>query len=308
MTNERTTVVALIGPTASGKTRLGARLAKEFRGEIISADSRQVYRGLNLGAGKDLEEYVIDGVRIPHHLIDIVNLDEEFNVFAFQRLCREAIPTIVSRGHLPMIVGGTGFYIDAVLNSYAMVEAPENTALRVELEAHSTLELQRRLVQLRPKLHNTTDLLDRQRLVRAIEIAEAKQTAGEPSVSLSPILLGMRWPREELSLRIRDRLRERLETGMIDEVHALHTNGVSWDRLYLLGLEYRFVAAFLRGEIKSKNDLQQKLHAAIYQFARKQESWFRRMERNGAVIHWIERADYKAARSLLASLLPARIS
>ncbi len=286
----------VLGPTASGKTRLGARLAHALGGEILSADSRQVYRGLNIGSGKDLEEYVVDGAPLPYHLIDIVGLEEEFNVFAYQRAFYEAFAEVGGRGRLPVVVGGTGMYLDAVLRGYALVEAPGDSALRAELAGLSDEELDVRLAALKPAQHNTTDTQNRGRCIRAIEIAVAEQA--RPPAETPPVnalVLGARWEREELRARIGARLKARLAGGLIEEVKALHAGGCAWERLELLGLEYRFVAQYLQGEIKRQNDLFQKLNGAIARFAKRQETWFRRMERKGTEIAWVDRADADAA-------------
>ena len=295
--------LVVLGPTASGKTRLGVRLADLLGGEVLSADSRQVYRGLDIGSGKDLEEYVFEGRAVPYHLIDIADLDQEFSVFDFQRAFFEAFEAVTERSALPLVVGGTGMYLDAVLKRYRLVETPENPALRGELAGLSMEELAGRLVRLKPRLHNTTDLGDRDRLVRAIEIAEYEQ-AHEPAPwpEIRPVLLGTQWDRSVLRERITLRLRERLEGGMIEEVEGLYKQGYSWERLERLGLEYRFVSQYLRGEIRNKNDLRQKLNAAIHQFAKRQDTWFRRMERQGMVIHWVPQADFGAAVRILGQL------
>lgn len=289
-------LLVVLGPTASGKTRLAACLAHALGGEVVSADSRQVYRGLNLGAGKDLDEYVVEGDAVPYHLVDVTGLDTEFSVFDYQQRFYEAFAAIEGRGRLPVLAGGTGLYIEAALARYRMIEVPPNPALRAQLETLSLEALVARLQSLKPALHNTTDLMDRGRLVRAIEIAEcAKLHEPEAAPDIRPLILGTRWERGELRQRIATRLQQRLEAGMIDEVQALHDGGVSWERLELLGLEYRFAAALLQGEIENRRALFDKLFVAICQFAKRQNTWFRRMERNGAVIHWVDKADYRIA-------------
>jgi tRNA dimethylallyltransferase len=278
--------LVIMGPTASGKTRLGVGVARELGGEIISADSRQVYRGMDIGTGKDLEEYG----GIPYHLIDILDPGEEFNVFRFQRRCFSALEEILDRGRLPIIVGGTGLYLDAVLRGYRMVEAPENPDLRSEFVRLSPEELASRLLSLNPRLHNTTDLLDRERLVRAIEIAEYERThEPEQLPEIRPVVFGVRWERSILRQRITARLKARLDAGLIEEVERLHREGVAYETLEFYGLEYRFVARFLKGEL-NRNDLFQKLNSAIHDFAKRQETWFRRMERQGIEIHWLDGA------------------
>lgn len=297
--------IVILGPTASGKTRLGVGVAREVGGEIISADSRQVYRGMDLGTGKDLDEYG----ETPYHLIDLLNPGEEFNVFRFQRLCFAAMDEIRGRGRVPVIVGGTGLYLDAVLRGYRMVEAPEDPGLRAELASQSPEELASRLLALNPRLHNTTDLLDRERLARAIEIAEYERNhEPEPLPEFHPMVFGVRWERSMLRRRITARLRARLDAGLIDEVERLHREGVSYETLDFYGLEYRFVARHLQGEL-TRNDLFQKLNSAIHDFAKRQETWFRRMERQGVGIHWLDGAgepEEEALRVLRLEGFPSR--
>jgi len=281
-------LLVILGPTASGKTRLGVQVARHFGGEIISADSRQVFRRMDIGTGKDLAEYG----EIPYHLIDIREPGEEFSVFAFQRFFFDTFAEIGGRGRLPVLVGGTGLYLDAVLRGYRLIEVPENPRLRAELAQLPEAELAARLQRLRPQQHNTTDLRDRERLVRAIEIAEGEEKAGAdlpPLPTLRPLVFGLRWERSELRRRISSRLRQRLGQGMVDEVAALHADGVPWHRLEYYGLEYRFIARHLQGEL-SRNDMVQKLESAIHDFAKRQETWFRRMERQGTCVHWLEGA------------------
>jgi tRNA dimethylallyltransferase len=281
-------LLVILGPTASGKTRLGVQAAREVGGEILSADSRQVYRGMDLGTGKDLAEYG----EVPYHLIDIVDPGYEFSVFEFQRRFFDTFTEIRKRGRFPLLVGGTGLYLDAVLKGYRLVEVPENPELRSELAGLSQDALTALLLRLRPAMHNTTDLTDRERLVRAIEIAEGEAAAGAdlpPLPSLRPLVFGIRWERETLRRRITARLKERLEQGLIEEVARLHGDGVPWATLEFYGLEYRFVAAHLQGKL-NRNDMFQKLNSAIHDFAKRQETWFRRMERQGTAIRWVEGA------------------
>jgi tRNA dimethylallyltransferase len=297
---EQVNLLVVLGPTASGKTRLGVRLASEWGGEVVSADSRQVYRGLDLGSGKDLDEYTMDGVAVPYHLIDIADLDREFSVFDYQKRFYETFESLESRAILPVVVGGTGLYLEAVLRKYRMVEVPENAELRAELEAESDAALAARLVSLKGRLHNTTDLASRDRIVRAIEIAQYSASHDpEPAPDVRPLILGAQWDRPILRQRIRVRLTERIKLGLIDEVEGLHARGVPWERLEQLGLEYRFIAEYIEGKIVGKNDLIQKLSAAINRFAKRQDTWFRRMERNGFKIHWIPRADFAEAAAVV---------
>ena len=297
---EMKNLVVVLGPTASGKTRLGVELARELDGEIVSADSRQVYRGLDIGAGKDLDEYSSGGSPVAYHLIDIVDLDSEFSVFEFQQRFFSVFEDLLARTVVPIVVGGSGLYLEAVLNGYRMVDVPADPVLRADLEPLSHEALVDRLQALR-RVHNTTDLEDRDRLVRAIEIAQySAQHEPEPGPDIHPVVLGVRWDREVLRERIRKRLGERLEEGLIDEVQNLHNAGVSWEKLSFLGLEYRFVSDFLRGGIKNENDLKQKLAAAICRFAKRQETWFRRMERRGTEIYWLEGCDADHALQVIA--------
>lgn len=290
-TKTKINLLTVLGPTATGKTRLGVQLAQALGGEIISADSRQVYRGMDIGSGKDIEEYE----DVPYHLIDIVEPGTEFSVFGFQQHFYRAFEEIQTRNKLPLLVGGTGLYLDAALRGYRMVAAPENLELREELSRLDDAELAERLRQLKPRQHNTTDQTERERLVRAIEIATAESATDESAAAdslpapptINPLIIGVRWDRKIIRDRITLRLRERLKEGMIEEVTSLHAGGVPWDRLEFYGLEYRFVAQHLQGHL-NRNDLFQKLNSAIHQFAKRQESWFRRMEKQGMTIHWVE--------------------
>jgi len=309
-------MVVILGPTASGKTGLAVRLAKNRGGEIISADSRQVYRGMDLGTGKDLRDYTLDGVTIPFHLVDILEPMEEFHLFAYQRLFHRCFRDITARGALPLLVGGSGMYLEAVIRSYDLREVPENTDLRRELDKLDMDALAGRLQALQPRLHNKTDLLDRERLVRAIEIAEATRVKrassadGMPGVDpravgfmspapvIRPLVIGVRWERAMLRRRITDRLYARLQAGMVEEVATLHQQGVSWERLNNFGLEYRYISLYLQG-LMGYDDMAKTLNTRIHQFAKRQDTWFRRMERLGVVIHWIPGDDYAALASLV---------
>ena len=291
-------LLVLLGPTASGKTHLAVQAARQLDGEIISADSRQVYRGLDIGSGKDLEEYG----STPYHLIDIADPGYEFSLFDFAQAFSRAFSEIKSRNRLPILCGGTGLYLDAVLQGYELVKVGENKVLRQELELLPLSSLQKRLQSLRPDQHNSTDLEDRSRLIRAIEIAVGEKLATARPLELpdlKPRVFGLRWPRELLRKRITQRLRQRLEQGMIEEVEGLHKAGVSWETLDFYGLEYRFISQYLQGQL-NRNDLFQKLNSAIHQFAKRQETWFRRMERQGVVIHWLE-GDADPVTEMLAA-------
>lgn len=286
-------LLVILGATASGKTRLGVQLAGRLNGEIISADSRQVYCGMDIGTGKDLHEYQ----GIPYHLIDVAPAGHEFNLFQFQRLFLAAFTDICGRGGLPVLVGGSGMYLDCVLRGYRLTEVPQDPALREELAPLSMDELAFRLVRSNPRLHNSTDLTERARLIRALEIAEYRGGAGEDWPELAPLTIGIRWERAQLRERITKRLKERMEQGMIEEVERLHAMGTSWEQLEFYGLEYRYLARYLKGEL-SRNDMFQKLNSAIHDFAKKQENWFKKMQNNGTVIQWVEGAGDPLAEAL----------
>jgi tRNA dimethylallyltransferase len=285
-------LLTILGPTASGKTRLAVALARELGGEIISADSRQVFRGMDIGSGKDLHEYG----DVPYHLIDVLDAGEEFSVFAFQKMYLSAFADITKRGYTPILCGGSGLYLDAALRGYKMAEVPPDERLRAELAHASDNELAEMLLKMRPQQHNSTDLQDRQRTIRAIEIAHGannnplpSKEGGqyEPFPDIRPLVLGIRLERTEVRRRITERLRQRLDNGMIEEVGRLHEKGIAWERLEYYGLEYRYIGAFLKGNL-SRNDMFQRLNSAIHDFAKRQDNWYRKMERNGIVIHWVD--------------------
>lgn len=276
--------LVILGATAGGKTALAVAAARHFGGEIISADSRQVYRGMDLGTGKDLAEYA----EIPYHLIDIVDAGSEYNLFLFQRDCYAAVTALHQRHCLPIICGGTGLYLEAVLKNYRLVDVPVNPQLREQMASWSDEQLRRQLLEIKPQQHNRTDLDGRERLVRAYEIAlgEATAEAAAPFI-WRPLVFGLQWPREVLRRRIAARLKERLEQGMIAEVENLHGGGVTWERLEFYGLEYRYIAQYLQGKLR-RNDMVQQLAGAIGQFAKRQETFFRRMEKHGVAINWLD--------------------
>lgn len=278
-------LLVILGPTASGKTRLAVELAKAVDGEIISADSRQVYRGMDIGTGKDLHEYG----SVSYHLIDILPPGDEFNLYEFQRRFLECFQEVRTRGKLPILAGGSGMYLDCVLRGYRLCEVPEDPDLRAELSGLPQEILAERLVRANPKQHNTTDLLERDRLIRAIEIAEHSGEI-EPWPEIAPLVVGIRWERSKLRERITVRLRDRLQSGMIEEARRLHDQGVSWEKMEFYGLEYRYLARHLKGEL-NRNDMFQKLNSAIHDFAKKQENWFRKMESRGTDIIWVEGKD-----------------
>lgn len=282
--NDSIDALVILGATAGGKTALAVAAARHFGGEIISADSRQVYRGMDLGTGKDLAEYN----EIPYHLIDIVAAGSEYNLFKFQRDCYAAVTEIRRRRCMPIICGGTGLYLDAVLKGYRLLEVPLNPQLREQVAGLSDEQLRRRLLELKPQQHNRTDLAERERLLRAYEIAVGETTV-EPADPFvwRPLVFGLQWPREVLRRRIATRLQERLEQGLIAEVADLHAGGVTWEQLEFYGLEYRYIAHYLQGRLR-RNDMVQQLTSAIGQFAKRQETFFRRMEKHGVQITWLD--------------------
>jgi tRNA dimethylallyltransferase len=260
---------------------------------------------MDIGTGKDLGDYVVDGWAVPYHLIDVVDPDYEFSVFDYQMNFSRLFTDISSRGIVPIMVGGTGLYIEAVIKGYRLLEVPENPSLRHELEKEEMKELAKRLIKLNPAVHNTTDLLDRKRLVRAIEIMEftrAHNNHESHFPSLVALAIGIRWERSVLRERITDRLNERLKAGMIEEVERLHRSGIGWEKLDFFGLEYRYVGLYLRG-MMSYREMFQKLNTRIHQFAKKQETWFRRMEKKGTTIHWINGDDYEQVAEIVKRLM-----
>ena len=292
--------LVLVGPTAVGKTSIGVSLAKALNGEIISADSRQTYRKLNIGSGKDLDEYIVDGVPVPYHLIDIVDLPLEYSVYMYQQDFYRVFKEITARGKLPVVVGGTGMYVDAIVSNYELVILPENKALHDELEATPLEVLAERLLKEQPDLHTKCDLLEKDRVIKALEIIEAKR-AGVISTSadrpvIKPFIIGTTLPRPLLWENINKRLRERVDEGMIEEVQSIHDSGISWERLEKLGLEYRFCSEYIQGKYQSKEEFIEKLFIAIRQFAKRQETWYRSMEKKGVVIHWLPMESDKNVR------------
>lgn len=282
-------LITILGPTATGKTALATEVAYRLDGEIISADSRQVFRGMDIGTGKDLADYDLHGVHIPYHLVDICDPTEEYSAYRFMGDFKAAYGDITGRGKQPVLCGGTGLYIDAVVRQYRLSDAPVNEAYRATLEQYSDEELTERLAALIP-LHNHTDTETRERLVRALEIQEYALAHPNDYIHLPDIhhlIFGIALPREEIIRRIERRLDARLEEGMTDEVQHLLDNGVKPERLMKFGLEYRHVTEYLLGHC-SLEDMRRDLFTDIRRFAKRQMTWFRRMERNGVNIHWID--------------------
>lgn len=286
-------LLCILGATATGKTRVAVALARAAGGEVLSADSRQVFRGMDVGTGKDLDEFARGGEPVRHHLIDVAEAGDEFHVFDYQLRFLAAYREVAARGSVPILCGGTGLYLDAVLNAYRLVEAPENPELRAELETMPRDALVARLAAYGP-LHNTTDTREHARLVRAIEIAEASLASDAPPFPELPSrVFGMRLPRADLRRRIASRLDDRLAAGLIEEVEGLLARGVPEHALERYGLEYRWVTRFLRGRV-DRPALRDGLLADIRRFAKRQETWFRRMERRGTRITWLDAREEPA--------------
>ena len=287
-------MITILGPTASGKTPVAACLAAEIGGEIISADSRQVYRRMDIGTGKDLADYVVDGKLIPYHLIDIREPGTKYNLFEYQQDFFDAYQDIRSRGAVPILCGGTGLYIEAVLKGYKLSPVPQNQEMRDSLEGKSLEELTQMLTELKAKtgsnMHNTTDVDSCQRAIRAIEIESYNLQHPLPKRELPPVesvIIGIDIDRELRREKITRRLKARLEEGMVDEVKALLVEGIPADDLIYYGLEYKFVTEYLVGQT-SYDEMFTRLEIAIHQFAKRQMTWFRGMERRGFDINWID--------------------
>lgn len=286
--------VTILGPTASGKTTLAAHLAVETDGEIISADSRQVYRRMDIGTGKDLADYVVNGKQIPYHLIDIAEPGTKYNLFQYQHDFRRAFDDIISRSCLPILCGGTGLYLEAVLSGYHLAPVPENKELRARLEGKALAELAGILEELKLKngsvMHNTTDVDTAKRAIRAIEIETFNGDNPAEAADFPPIdsiIIGVNIDREERRRRITERLRQRLDGGMVEEIRTLLDSGIQAADLIYYGLEYKFVTEYVIGRI-GYDEMFRLLEIAIHQFAKRQMTWFRGMERRGFTIHWID--------------------
>lgn len=289
-------MITILGPTASGKTSVAAALALRTGGEIISADSRQVYRRMDIGTGKDLADYTIGDVHIPYHLIDIAEPGTKYNLFQYQQDFHTAYNDIRSRGKLPILCGGTGLYIEAVLGGYSLSPVPQNQKLRESLEGKSLDQLTQMLVRLKQKngsnMHNRTDVDTAQRAIRAIEIETYNLEHPTPQRQMPPVdslVIGINIDRELRREKITRRLKARLEEGMCDEICSLIDGGVNPDDLIYYGLEYKFVTEYVVGRT-SYEEMFRQLEIAIHQFAKRQMTWFRGMERRGYTIHWIDAA------------------
>lgn len=282
-------LITILGPTASGKTTLAAHLANHLNGEVISADSRQVYRKMDLGTGKDLADYVIDGKKIDYHLIDIVDAGYKYNLFEYQRDFLKAYDYVIQRGRQPILCGGTGLYIEAVLNGYNLVEVPENSELRISLQNKSLVEL-KEILQTYKSLHNDTDVDTAKRAIRAIEIEEYykhNNIEKRNFPKIEHVVFGIDIDRELRRQRISKRLKQRLDEGMIDEIKSIINSGVSAEDLIYYGLEYKYVTMYITGQL-SYQEMYNSLEVAIHQFSKRQMTWFRGMERRGFTINWLD--------------------
>ena len=290
-------MITILGPTASGKTDLAAHLAARLDAEIISADSRQVYRGMDIGTGKDLVDYTVDGKTVPYHLIDICEPGTKYNLFRYQKDFLDSYEDIRSRGVLPILCGGTGLYIEAVLKGYNLSPVPQNPELRKALEEKSLDELTAMLVDLKEKnhsvMHNKTDVDSCQRAIRAIEIETynlTKPTEERQCPPIDSLIIGVDIDREMRREKITNRLKARLEEGMVDEIAGLLKRGIPAEDLIYYGLEYKYVTEYLIGKL-SYDEMFRQLEIAIHQFAKRQMTWFRGMERRGFTIHWVNAAQ-----------------
>jgi len=291
-------LITILGPTASGKTSIAAQLANDFNGEIISADSRQVYKGMDIGTGKDLIEFQKNNVK--YHLIDIAEPFEEYNLFRFTKDFHFAFDEIKSNDKFPILVGGTGLYISAILQSYQLPVIDNDNELN-KLSHLIYAQLKKTLIKLKPKLHNITDLTSKDRLIKAILIERAKEKVNPTFGELKSMNIGINSKREETKRRITERLKQRLASGMIEEVEELLRKGVSLEKLNYFGLEYKYVSQYIDGKL-NYNDMFQKLNSAIHNFAKRQMTWFRKMEKEGVKINWFL-PDYTAIKNFVNSQL-----
>ena len=292
-------LITILGPTATGKTKLAAKLAYKFSGEIISADSRQVYKGMDIGTGKDLSDYVVNGNKIPYHLIDIVEPEVEYNLYLFITHFKEAFKKLISKNKKPFLTGGTGLYISSVIQDYKIKKADFNEAKINKLSGLPIEELRSLLLKLKTKHHNKTDLEDKERIIKAILVAESEEEALLSDIEIKSLVIGVKFERSEIRKRIAERLDKRLKEGMIEEVKKLIDTGVTYERLLQLGLEYKFLAVYLKGEL-SYNEMFEKLNTAIGAYAKRQMTWFRKMEREDVKINWIDKGDFNQAAELIS--------
>jgi tRNA dimethylallyltransferase len=292
-------LITILGPTAVGKTRLASLLANEFNGEIISADSRQVYRRMNLGTGKDYDDYIVNGSAVPFYMIDIAEPAEEFNLYLFQEKFFESFRMIKAKNKNPFLAGGTGLYLNAIINNYDLVKVEASDERIEELNRLTDEELRNILLNVSPRLHNKTDLEIKERIIRAILVAESKGSVIKKE-NISSLNIGVLCPREVIKQRITERLKQRLKTGMVEEVEGLLKEGLIFEKLAFFGLEYKFIGLYLKKEI-TYNDMFQKLNSAIHAFAKRQMTWYRKMEKEGTIIHWLDGNNFEEAKEIINS-------
>lgn len=297
--------VVITGPTATGKTGLAVKLASEYNGEVIGADSRQVYKGLDIGSGKDLHEFNRCTHPVPYHVIDIVEPQDDYNVFCYQRDALNAMQGCLQRVKLPFLVGGSPLYLASVLEQYTLEGGQPDPVFRESVKDISNEELLEKLRATAPDIYNRTDKSQRKRIVRALEIARQRGissqncTPVQPEISLDPLIIAPFYPRPVIHERIRERLDKRLAQGLLEEVRNLHDSGISWQRLEFFGLEYRFAALFLQGRLEY-DEFYNRLLQKIRRLCKSQEAWFRKMEREGRPIYWLPRGDEEKARQLIS--------
>jgi tRNA dimethylallyltransferase len=292
-------LITILGPTATGKTKLAARLAENFNGEIISADSRQVYKNMDIGTGKDLSDYVTDGVSIQYHLIDIVAPDVEFNLYEFNLHFKNAFENILEKNKIPFLVGGTGLYISSIVQNYQIKKSEYDEEKIKSLSLLSSQELKKILVKVKSKLHNKTDFENKERMIKAILVAESQEEAVLKDLKINSLVLGVKYERAEIRKRTTERLKKRLNEGMIEEVQNLIDQGITFERLMSFGLEYKFIALYIKKEL-SYNEMFARLNTAIHAFAKRQMTWFRKMEKEDVKINWIDNADPEKAAEIIS--------
>ncbi len=301
--DNRFNILTVAGPTACGKTKLAVKLALKYKGEIISGDSRQVFRGMDIGTGKDLEEYITPSGAVPHHLIDIADPQEDYSLYRYISDFHRCFDEISERGMLPVLCGGSGLYIEGALKGYELPDIPVDHATRGELEGRPKEELISILQMESPEILSRTDISSSRRIIRGIEIARyLKQNAlpdsSETPAEYKPLVIGISLPREEIVRRIDLRLEKRLKEGMIEEVASLLKNGVPAEKMIKLGLEYRYCTLYIQNEISYEN-MTEKLRTEIHRFAKRQMTWFRGMERRGIPINWIDGDDFIKACAVI---------
>ncbi|HOP64510.1 MAG TPA: tRNA (adenosine(37)-N6)-dimethylallyltransferase MiaA [Spirochaetota bacterium] len=301
--NKNFNIITVTGPTACGKTRIAVRIALRYGGEIISGDSRQVYRGMDIGTGKDLDEYITESGPVPYHLIDIADPSEDYNLFRYVNDFDKTFDLITGRKKIPVLCGGSGLYIEAAVKGYDLPDIPENNGLREELEGIPKEKLLSILKEESPEIYSRTDISSSRRIIRGIEIARYMKNSNisaEPKrpARYTPLVIAVAFPREEVIRRIDSRLDKRLKEGMISEVETLIKQGVPVSRLIKLGLEYRYCAMYLNGEI-AYDRMVEKLGTEIHRFAKRQMTWLRGMERRGLPFHWIKGDDIDAAFDII---------